>query len=121
MIFGDGSQTRDYVYVDDVVNALVTAATAQGVDRHIINIGSGYETSVAQLVQSIERITGREAQVLHVHAESGGVSRLVADLTRARQMLGYVPRIGLDTGLQLLLEHDARFAALAQKNYRGPG
>jgi len=121
MIFGDGSQTRDYVYVDDVVNALVTAATAQGVDRHIINIGSGYETSVTQLVQSIERVTGHEAQVLHVHAESGGVSRLVADLTRARHMLGYEPRIGLDTGLQLLLENDARFASLAQKNYRGPG
>jgi UDP-glucose 4-epimerase len=121
MIFGDGSQTRDYVYVEDVVNALVTAATAQGVDRHIINVGSGHETSVTQLVQSIERVTGREAQVLHVHAESGGVSRLVADLTRARQMLGYVPGIGLDTGLHLLLANDARFAALAHKNYRGPG
>ena len=115
VIFGDGSQTRDYVYVDDVVTALVAAASAEGVDRHTINVGSGQETSVTQLVEAIERVIGCEAQVLHVRAESGGVTHLVADLSRARQLLGYEPRTSLDTGLRLLIENDPQFVALARK------
>jgi UDP-glucose 4-epimerase len=109
VVFGDGEQTRDFVYIDDVVEAMVAAATAQGIDRRIINIGSGQETSVNALVQAIERVTGREVQALYVRAESGGVSRLVADLTLARRWLGYDPQADLETGLRLLLEHDARW------------
>ncbi|MGQ9786122.1 MAG: NAD-dependent epimerase/dehydratase family protein, partial [Anaerolineae bacterium] len=112
VVFGDGTQTRDYVYIDDVVDALVAAATAPDVNRQVINVGSGQETSVNQLVGTIERVVGRSVQVLYVYAQSGGVSRLVADLTRARQLLNYTPRVDLATGLQLLLEQDHRFAAL---------
>jgi UDP-glucose 4-epimerase len=120
VIFGDGSQTRDYVHVEDVVTALVAAASAEGVNRHVINVGSGQETSVAQLIGIIERVTGRDAEVLHVRAESGSVGRLVADLTRARSLLGYEPRINLETGLRLLLEGDPQFAALVQRNRPRP-
>ena len=103
IVFGDGEQTRDYVYIDDIVEAMVAAATAQGIDRQVINVGSGRETSVNDLVRAIERITGREAQVLNVRAEGGGVSRLVADLTLARRRLRYEPQVDLETGLRLLL------------------
>lgn len=113
--YGDGSQTRDYVYIDDVVEALVAAAVAPRVNRQVINVGSGQETSVRQLVTAIERVTGFEAQVIHVHAESGGVTRLVADLTRARDLLGYRPRVDLTTGLQRLLEEDPQFRRLWQR------
>ncbi len=110
VVLGDGKQTRDYVYIDDVVEAMVAAATAQGLDRQVINVGSGRETSVNNLVRAIERATGREAQVLHVRAEDGGVSRLVADLTGAQQRLKYEPQIDLETGLKFLLERDPQFA-----------
>jgi UDP-glucose 4-epimerase len=110
VVFGDGTQTRDFVFVDDVVKALVAAATAQGVDQQIINIGSGQETSINQLVAAIERVTGCEAQVLHIRDESPGVRRLVADLTRARHWLSYEPGTDLETGLRSLLERDPQFA-----------
>jgi len=103
VVFGDGEQTRDYVYIDDVVEAMVAAATAQGIDRQVINVGSGQETSVNALVRAVERTTGREAQVLHVRAEDGGVSRLVADLTLARRWLKYEPQVDLEKGLWHLL------------------
>jgi UDP-glucose 4-epimerase len=118
--YGDGSQTRDYVYIDDVIEALLAAATAPDVNRQVINVGSGQETSVVQLINAIERATGREAQMIHVHAEGGGVSRLVADLTRARFLLGYQPRVDLLTGLRRLLEDDPQFARLLQRSRLTP-
>ena len=109
VIFGGGGQTRDFVYVDDVVEALVTAATAGDVDRRIINVGAGRETSINDLVALVAEVTGREVELLHSPAESGGVSRLCADVSVARQLLGYEPRVDLAQGLRLTLERDTRF------------
>ena len=58
MIFGNGKQSRDFVYIDDVVEALVKAATIQNIDRSIINIGSGVDVTMNQLVDDIERLAG---------------------------------------------------------------
>jgi UDP-glucose 4-epimerase len=113
VVFGDGEQTRDFVYIDDVVEALVTAAIAGGIDRQVINVGLGQETSVNELVHTIERVTGRETHPLHVPSESGGVSRLVADLTLAHRWLSYQPRVDLEMGLRLLLESDSQFQLAA--------
>lgn len=110
VVFGDGNQTRDFVYIDDVIDALVTAATAEGINRQIINVGLGRETSINELVRIIERVTGRETHVLYVRAESGGVSHLVGDLSLARRWLNYEPQVDLETGLKLLLEYDPQFA-----------
>jgi len=109
VIFGSGGQTRDFVYVDDVVEALVVAATAADVDRRIINVGTGRETSVNDLAALVAKATGREVDLLHSPAESGGVSHLCADLSVAGQLLGYEPRIDLLEGLRLTLERDSRF------------
>ena len=118
VIFGDGTQTRDYVYIDDVVEALAAAASVRGIDQQIINIGSGHETNVHELVEVVERVTGREAQALHVRAESGGVSRLVADLQQAGHWLEYTPKVDLETGLKLLLERDPQFTMAADTEVR---
>jgi UDP-glucose 4-epimerase len=109
VIFGDGEQTRDYVYVDDAVDALVAAATAEGVDKQVINVGSGRETSVNQLVAAVAEAIGSDIEPIHRTGQSGGVRRMCADLTRARQMLGFEPKIGLAAGLRLTLERDPRF------------
>jgi UDP-glucose 4-epimerase len=109
VIFGDGTQSRDFVFVDDVVDALVAASTATDVNRAVINIGSGQEISINELADGVVRITGRRLNVLHNHTQSGGVSRLVADVSLARQLLGWTPCTKLDTGLRLTLERDARF------------
>ena len=109
VIFGSGGQTRDFVYVDDVVEALVIAATAADVDRRVINVGAGSETSVNDLVTLVAKVTGQEVELLHSPAESGGVSRLYADVSVARRLLDYEPCVDLAQGLRLTLERDPRF------------
>ncbi len=109
VIFGDGAQTRDFVYVDDVINVLVVAATALNVDRQVINVGSGTETSIADLAAAVGRVVGRPLEPIANAGKSGGVDRMCADLTRARALLGFVPTIDLLDGLALTLERDTRF------------
>ncbi len=109
VVFGDGQQTRDFVYVDDVVDALVAAATAKNVDRAIINVGSGQEVSINQVVEKVARATRRQVTPLYNSTGSSGVSRLVADIKLARRLLGFRPKVNLDQGLSLLLERDSRF------------
>lgn len=109
IVFGDGSQTRDFVYIDDVADALSAAAMASDVDRRIINVGSGQEVSINQLVEKVARATGREVSPLYSQADNGGVSRLVADISLAGRKLGYSPKVGLDKGLDLMLVLDPQF------------
>ena len=106
---GDGRQTRDFVYVDDVVSGMVAAATAPNVDGMVINIGSGTETSISELIRCVQDVTGSNAEVIYSPKASGGVSRLCADLTLAKEKLNYRPSIGLVDGLRLTLKRDPRF------------
>jgi len=117
IIHGDGKQTRDFVYIDDVVEALVTAATASGINRQVINVGLGQETSINELVRTIEQVAGCEIHSLPVPTESGGVSRLVADLTLAHHKLNYEPQVDLKTGLRLLLERDPQFQVTTRREW----
>jgi UDP-glucose 4-epimerase len=109
VVHGDGRQTRDYVYVDDVVSGMVAAATAPNVDGLVINIGSGKETSVTELIRCVQEVTGSNAEVIYSPKTSGGVSRLCADLTLAREKLNYRPSIELEEGLRLTLKRDPQF------------
>ncbi|MFZ5919257.1 MAG: NAD-dependent epimerase/dehydratase family protein [Chloroflexota bacterium] len=106
VIFGNGTQSRDFVFLDDVVDALVAAGTARNVDRAIINVGSGLEVSINDLARRIGGVTGKEVRLLHSQAEDGGVARLVADLTLAREKLNFQPRVSLEEGLKRLLVQD---------------
>jgi len=109
VMHSDGSQTRDYVFVDDVVNAMVAAATAPGVERLRINVGSGTETSIRELANLVIQVTKSKAEVMYNPRTNPGVSRMCADLTLARDKLGYRPRVSLAEGLRLTLERDLRF------------
>jgi len=111
VVFGDGTQTRDFVYLDDVIDALCTVATAPNIDQQVINIGSGKETSIRQLVAEVEKITGRDLRPLYNRGSDAGLERMCADLTRARALLGFEPKVGLAEGLHLTLKHDPRFRA----------
>jgi UDP-glucose 4-epimerase len=106
---GDGTQTRDYVYVDDVVSALVAAATAPNINGLVINVGSGIETSIKDLIKCVLEVTGNQAEVIYNAKTSGGVSRMRADLSLASQKLNYRSSINLSEGLRLTLKRDPRF------------
>lgn len=106
IVFGTGEQTRDFVYIDDVVDALVAAAGAEGVNRAVINVGSGQETSVNALVKAIAGALNREVEPLYSRSDTGGVSRLVADLTLARRLLQFEPKVDIETGVRRMLQQD---------------
>jgi len=106
IVHGTGKQTRDFVYVSDVVNALVNSAAAPNTNRLTINVGSGVGTSLNELVTAVGRALGKELTPLNVTAESGGVSRMCADLDRARERLDYTPLVSLEEGIrQVILAH----------------
>ena len=109
VVNSDGSQTRDYVYVDDAVQAMIAAATAPEVNGLVINVGSGTETSVRELARQVAEAVGKDVEVIYSAKISGGVSRLCADLTLAGQKLNYRPSFSLKDGLRLTTQRDPRF------------
>lgn len=108
VVHGDGYQTRDYVYLDDVVNAMCAAATAPGVNDLVINVGSGVETSVRELARLAREITGGNPEVVFNTRNDGGPPRMCADLTLAREKLAYSPAVSLEVGLRNTYEIDVR-------------
>ena len=86
VVFGDGNQTRDYVYVTDVVNALVAAATATRVDRQIINVGSGKVTAMEEIAKAIG------SEVIFIPRRAFEVERHQADISRAEALLDWHPK-----------------------------
>lgn len=115
VVHGNGDQTRDYVYIDDVVSAMVQASQEPDIDRLIINIGSGKETSVNDLVRQVISQTGEDPEIVVNKAHDSGPSRMCADLSVARKKLGYRPKVSLKEGIARILEQDERFNA--KKNH----
>lgn len=109
VIFGNGKQSRDFVYIDDAVRALTLAATAQNIDRACINIGSGAGVTMNQLVDEIESLVNTRVHRLYNEEEGAGVSRLVADISLAEKLLDWKPQVSLREGLARMVERDARF------------
>jgi UDP-glucose 4-epimerase len=111
VVYGTGEQKRDYIYIDDVVEALAAAAVNEGLNRQVINIGTGAGTSLNALVRLIERVTGREADVITNPSIPGGTGALVADTTKATKLLGFAAKIPLVEGLALLKVREPQLLA----------
>jgi UDP-glucose 4-epimerase len=109
VLHGDGSQTRDYVYVDDVISGMMAAATAPGINGLVINIGSGIETSVREMARLALKVTGSESNMVANTKTSGGVARMCANIALAEKKLNYKPSFALEDGLRLTLQRDMRF------------
>jgi len=102
-IFGDGSQTRDFVYVDDVVDAFMRAVEKGG--GLTLNIGTGVETSVQRLYDMMAKLTGFREAAHHHPARTGELQRSAVDASRAGIHLGWKPFTVLEDGLARTLEH----------------
>jgi UDP-glucose 4-epimerase len=97
-IYGDGTQTRDFVFVEDVVSAFAAAGRAGSGD--LLNIGSGTELSVNELHGSLAEHTGTEAGPVYAPARPGELQRIAVDPSRAARVLGWRPTVGLADGLK---------------------
>jgi UDP-glucose 4-epimerase len=98
-VHGDGLQSRDFVYVSDVVGALSRAAEAPGVAGRVYNIGTGRRTTVLDLVAALNRLLGTNVVPQHAPARAGDVRHSRADISRARRELGFEPAVAFEDGL----------------------
>jgi UDP-glucose 4-epimerase len=107
IVYGDGLQTRDFVHVSDVVRANLLAATADRAPGEIVNVASGTSASLLELIALISKAIGPGASHLdpeHQPARAGDLRASSADLTKARAVLGYEPRVSLADGLASVVE-----------------
>ncbi len=100
LIWGDGSVTRDYFYVSDLVDALISSTSVDLAEKpRIFNLGGTEELSLNQLVGRVEKIVGREAVVEYGPARTFDAPRIDLDTSRAERVLGWRPQVSLDSGL----------------------
>lgn len=97
VIFGDGRKTRDYVYVEDVARANLLAVFAPS---GVYNIGTGRETSVLELVELLEKISGRKVEVVFEKERKGEINRIALSCEKAQRILGWVPEVDFLEGLR---------------------
>ena len=115
-VFGDGSTSRDYTYVDDTVSGIL--ASLDKCDRYrIYNLGGSDPVSLSKLISELEKAIGRAAIIDRRPAQPGDVERTYADLTRSRAELGYEPKVSLAEGLRRFVEWFREFGHL----YKLPG
>ena len=99
-VYGDGEQSRDFVYVENVVEANLLAAEAKGAPGLAINIGTGNRYTLNQTLALLEKITGRPAHAKYAASREGDIRDSQADIALAKQALGYHPRIKFEEGLR---------------------
>src|SRR6266487_93223 len=105
VIYGDGEQSRDFTYIDNVVEANLRAAETQKGIGQIINIANGERITLNQLLDEVKSLTAKsEVKADYQPTRSGDVRHSLADISRARELLGFEPRVGLREGLQLTID-----------------
>jgi nucleoside-diphosphate-sugar epimerase len=105
ILFGDGNQTRDFVFVSDVVRANLMAATASLADRAaVFNVGSGTATTLNQIIELLNQLAPQPLDVDYAAERQGDIRHSVADVERARALLGFQPLVSLRDGLRLTLD-----------------
>jgi UDP-glucose 4-epimerase len=103
--YGDGTQCRDFVYVEDVVQANLLAATRAGVSGRVYNVARGRRTTLSELASLVEAAAGRTVERSFSPPRAGDIKESVADISRARAELGYAPAVEVDEGLRRLVHY----------------
>jgi dTDP-glucose 4,6-dehydratase len=110
-VFGDGSQTRSFCYVDDLIRGLVLLAES---GEHLpVNLGNPEEYTLLELAETVIRISGAKSEIVFEALPVDDPQVRQPDITRARQLLGWEPEIGLEEGLRRLLASQAGVSALS--------
>lgn len=104
VIFGDGEQSRDFTYVANVADAVLGACSAPEAAGQVINVGTGHSYTLNQTIALLNRIFGRQVTPRYAPPRLGDVRHSRADLARARRLLGYEPKVGVEAGLRRTVE-----------------
>jgi nucleoside-diphosphate-sugar epimerase len=103
-IYGDGEQSRDFTYIDNVVNANLLAARAKKTNGEVINIACGEAVTVNQIIGMINELLGKNVKPLYVDARVGDVKHSLADITAAQNLIGFKPIVPFSEGLNLAID-----------------
>jgi nucleoside-diphosphate-sugar epimerase len=103
-VYGDGEQSRDFTYIDNVIQANLLALRAPNAPGEVCNIGCGQSVTLNQLIQILEELLKVRAQVTYAPAKPGDVRHSLADITKATRVLGYVPETEVEEGLRKTVE-----------------
>ena len=103
-MYGDGSTSRDYTFVEDTVQGVIGAIRYDRTNFEIINLGNNYTITLKELIRSIEEVTGKKAVIEHHADQPGDVPRTFADITKAKQLLGYNPQTKFKEGIKKFYE-----------------
>jgi nucleoside-diphosphate-sugar epimerase len=107
-VHGDGHQSRDFTYIDNVVEANCLAAEAPDAAGLAFNVGCGVRVSLLQIVARLEALLGRPVERRHTPSRAGDVPHTLADIERAKRLLGYTPLVEFDEGLRRTLDYFRR-------------
>jgi UDP-glucose 4-epimerase len=104
VIFGDGKQSRDFTYIDNVVRANLLAMSADRLQGEAINIACGKRTSLNQLLRILKKILGSRQPPVYEEPRQGDVKHSLADIRKGKEVLGYEPIVGIEAGLEMTVE-----------------
>jgi UDP-glucose 4-epimerase len=99
-IIGDGEQTRDFTYVANIVDGVLLAAKAPKASGEVINVATGRQISINELARTLGKVIGNTKPAVHTESRAGDVRHSLADITKARTLLGYEPTVDLEEGLR---------------------
>jgi UDP-glucose 4-epimerase len=114
IVYGDGEQTRDFTYIDNVVHGNILAMQVDQTRGEVVNLACGDKISVNQVIAAINRVLGKNLQARHVERRPGDVQHSCADIRLAKKLLGYEPQIGFEEGLRRAIEHYRRVTGTAR-------
>jgi nucleoside-diphosphate-sugar epimerase len=103
-IVGDGEQTRDFTYVSNTVDGVLRAVTAPDVAGEVINVATGRQISINELARTLGTVTGNSVAPVHAEERAGDVRHSLADISKAKRLLGYEPAVDLEEGLRRTVE-----------------
>jgi len=104
IVYGDGAQSRDFTYVENVIEANLLAADAAGASGEVLNVATGSSETVNALADTIGRVLGKPVERVFEPRREGDVFASCADVSRAREVIGFVPHVGLEEGLRRTIE-----------------
>jgi UDP-glucose 4-epimerase len=103
LIYGDGNQTRDFTFISDIVSANILASNFGG-NGGVFNIGGGSRISVNKVIEILENLTGKKAKIVYQQKQKGDVKDTYADITKAKNVLGYKPEVKIEEGLRRYMD-----------------
>ena len=103
-VYGDGTTMRDYTYIDDIVSGIVSAIKYNKTQYEIINLGGGSPVTLNEMIETIEKVLGKNAKIDRLPMQPGDVDKTVSDITKAKSLLRYEPNTTFEKGIRKFIE-----------------